>query len=176
MTELADALHAQVRGGEEAPPAPVIPTDGSFKELVDAMIAPLLAKKDQLLAKRADLRNEVAAIDAEIVTADRMLKAAGHETAAAGRGRRGEKSPKPSPASIERAVRWIAEQPEPVELLVVVEALGVGSSSVQKQLKIARNLDLLRNAGHGGKTGRAILYAAMPDAIARLDAGEVVWP
>lgn len=150
-------------------------TEATTEEHLAEIVNPLLANRDQLLALRNELKGGIAKIDERIVVVDRVLKAAGHT-----RGKRKTSSattaPKPSPVAIEKAVRFLASSEKSLMTQEVAAALSVDPGSVQKQLKAARDLELVRVTGRGGNTGRALLYGVMPNAIERIEAGDVKWP
>jgi hypothetical protein len=105
----------------------------------------------------------------------RVLKDLGFEPKKP-RAKRDGGDPKPSPESIEKAVRWLASQDEAKSFIEIAEGIPCSLSSATKQINIARQLELVRIASHGGKTGRQQFFAVNDDALQRLDEGRVQWP
>lgn len=155
--------------------------DDDLSEGVQAFQAPLLQQREQLIAQRVEVQElaskALAVINEKISKREKLLRGTGWtETKRASRKRTDGGEPKPSPDAVTKLVRWLDEQPDPLDFNAVAEGLGISVSSANKQITVARSLDLVRVAKMGGQTGRRKFFATWPEAIKRLDEGSVTWP
>lgn len=152
-----------------------VPTSEAVDQMIEALVTPLLAERDQLLAYRDEITSYRDKATANISRIDKMLKAAGYnlEPLKPGKkqssGRRGL-----GPVALQ-IVTYAAEQTEPVTAASIKAGMGLAQSTgaIKKLLDAGRDAGLLRVAGQTQSTGKgrgSTLFAALPDSIERLKA------
>jgi hypothetical protein len=153
--------------------------EGSLTARIRELIAPLLAERDQLVAKRDDLRTQVRETDSDLTRVDRMLKAAGYTapkqpTAAAKKKPPGALAPGPlvMNETMAKVIKFVAEAKEPVTTRDTAEEIGIARGHAQGYLKKAREAGWISTAGkrRSESGGREMhLYAGFPDTLKRLE-------
>lgn len=154
--------------------------DDDLSEGVKAFQAPLLQQREQLIAQRTEVKEvadkALAVINERIAAREKLLRGTGWAEKPTKKRKADGGEPKPSPESVTKLVRWLDAQPEPLDFNDVANGVGISISSANKQIAVARSLELVRIAKMGGTTGRKQFFGTFPDAIKRLDEGSVLWP
>jgi hypothetical protein len=157
-----------------------LPSEAELDAEIAALRAPLQHRHEQLEALRRDMHERYLAFEEQMKSRTKRLESALKATGWEEKKRKTKKAkggePVPSAEAVERLVRWLATQEEPQNYAAMEEALGIANSSANKQTQVARQLDLIRIARMGGRNGKMMFFATFPEAIERLDRGDVQWP
>ena len=157
-----------------------LPAVEDLDKEISEIISPLMHRHDQLTALREDMPRKYNAfkgnIESEIAKVERVMKAAGWKEKKGTKKRSDGGEPKPSAESVERLVRWLAEQDGPKNYNEIQDGLGIANSTANKQVKVGRELGLVRHTHSGGETGKMMFFGVFDDAIERIESGEIQWP